>query len=64
MLMPLEKIREIVLHKKSEQLEILNPGRFKDIYPAMKNYLNGKKFLCCTPDSILQDYLFSSVTAD
>ena len=65
MLMPLEKIREIVLHKKSEQLEILNPGRFKDIYPAHEELFKWKEnFLCCTPDSILQDYLFSSVTAD
>ena len=65
MFMPVERIREIVLHKKSDKLEILNPGRFKDIYPAHEELCKWKEsFLCCTPDSILQDCLFNSVTSD
>ena len=65
MYMPVESIREVLLSKKSAELEILNPGRFKDIYPAHEKLCKWKEnFLCCTPDSILHDYLFSSVASD
>ena len=65
MYMPVESIREVILSKKSAELEILNPGRFKDIYPAHEKLCKWKEnFLCCTPDSILHDYLFSSVASD
>ncbi len=65
MYMPVEAIREIVLNKNSENLEILNPGRFKDIYPAHEKLWKWKEnFLCCTPDSILQDFMLSSITSD
>ena len=63
--MPTEIIREIVLHKNTEKLEILNPGRFEDIYPAHEKLWKWKEnFLCCTPDSILEDYLFKSISSD
>ncbi len=63
--MPTEIIREIVLHKMTEKLEIINPGRFEDIYPAHEKLWKWKEnFLCCTPDSILQDYLFKSISSD
>ncbi len=63
--MPAEIIRGIVMSKDSEKLKILNPGRFKDIYPAHEKLWKWKEnFLCCTPDSILQDYLFNSIISD
>ncbi len=63
--MPTEIIREIVLHKNSEKLKILNPGRFGDIYPAHEKLWKWKEnFLCCTPDSILQDHLFKAISSD
>lgn len=63
--MPAEIIRGIVLRKDSEKLKILNPGRFEDIYPAHEKLWKWKEnFLCCTPDSILQDYLFNSIISD
>tara|TARA_Y100000589_G_scaffold329778_1_gene377453 strand:- start:43789 stop:45123 length:1335 start_codon:yes stop_codon:yes gene_type:complete len=62
--MPVENIRELILIKKSQEFEILNPGRFKDIYPAHeKLYKWEENFLCCTPDSILQDFLFNSISS-
>ncbi len=65
MFMPAEIIRGIVLSKDSERLKILNPGRFEDIYPAHEKLWKWKEnFLCCTPDSILQDYLFNSIISD
>ena len=63
--MPSEIIRGIVLRKDSERLKILNPGRFEDIYPAHEKLWEWKEnFLSCTPDSILQDYLFNSIVTD
>ena len=63
--MPTEIIRGIVMSKDSEKLKILNPGRFNDIYPAHEKLWKWKEnFLCCTPDSILQDYLFNSIISD
>ena len=44
------------------ELKILNPGRFECIYPAHEKLWKWKEnFLCCTPDSILKDYLFNSI---